>query len=311
MKTLKIEADVWHASLYMQGMRLWKTFSSSRRDIEVSPYTNICQYVRVLFFALASIFAYISVIGYLGATFIYYPSIYFGVNYWEIIALILASIVAFIVFIVVLCFLVDSVPMAWQKMTMWFSNKKPTAKHIEDFIEGTPNRPSMLRVAKQYVRDHSNDFCSAIQIVLPETGGVAENNHPMAGISVHTATKKEGDSFTPISTITTVRIKFLPVWWKLALLSLFSALFLHGLNKLHASDSEVTAVWEGECSVITWDEKEARFFVTLLCNNKKIVVSDTETLLSYVNDKVKPYCFEDKNNELYCRNRDKKRMKKY
>lgn len=123
MQNMRIEASVWHAKLYMWGLRLWKTFASSRENIEISSHTNICQYVRVLILAVIAAVGYFFVAMYLGATFIYYPSVYFGWDYWLSFGKVLIAIVCFVLACICIAFIgngFDSLRDWWRKKDSCF-----------------------------------------------------------------------------------------------------------------------------------------------------------------------------------------------
>ncbi len=309
MQNIRIEANVWHAQLYMWGLRLWKTFASSREDIYVSSHTNICQYVRVLVLASIAAVGYFFVTAYLGATFIYYPSVYFGWDYWSSLGTLVAWVAAAALAVVCLA----NIGGGMNSVMRWWRKKTPVAKKLEALMEGTPDRPSIVSVAKKYVEAHTEGFCAGIEIVAPAAVGLGTRNQNIGGFSVTVPVRVQEDrpSLVSIDYISSSRIEFLPVWWKLVLISLFSAAFLFIFNSVHESKQDVEAVWEGECSVGKWEKNSSSLLqLNLTCNGKEVQVTDTETLLSYINNSAKPRCFADKNNELYCKVSDKKRMKK-
>lgn len=310
MRNMRIEADVWHAQLYMWGMRVWKTFASSRQDIEVSSRTNICLYVRVLALASVALLGYLFSTLYLGATFIYYPSLYFGWNYWLSI-----GIVAAIIFAVILALFLFSIALdGWGSVKLWWWNRKSAAKiskKVEGWMEGTPNRPSIISVAKSYVASHTEDFCAGIEIVAPAATQYINRDIRTGGFDIRVPVIREDTpSLVTVDYISSSRIKFLPVWWQLVGISLISAVFLLCFNIVHDSLQDLEAVWEGECSIGKWENKKETLRANLICNGKETQVTDAETLLSYINDPAKPRCFADNSGKIYCNSADKKRMKK-
>lgn len=308
MQNMRIEASVWHAQLYMWGLRLWKTFASSREGIEVSSRTNICQYVRVLMLAFVAAVGYLFVATYLGATFIYYPSVYFGWDYWSSVGQLVVGLV--VIVLVIVC--IAAVCSGWESVSRWWRKKTPVAKKLEALMEGTPDRPSIVSVAKKYVEAHTEGFCAGIEIVAPAAAGYDTRNQNVGGFNVYVPVKEQENrpSLVLVDYISSSRIKFLPVWWKLVGISLISAIFLYIFSSIYDSNQDVEAAWEGECSVGKWENKKSVLLLNLTCNGKETQVTDTETLLSYINSPEKPRCFADKGGELYCKTKDKKRMKK-
>lgn len=308
MQNMKIQASVWHAQLYMWGMRLWKTFASSREDIEVSSRTNICQYVRVLTLAVVASVGYLFVAMYLGATFIYYPSVYFGFDYWSVVG----AVLAFFGLIASGFLCIAAIDSRWESVSRWWRKKTPVTKKLEAVMEGTADRPSIVAVAKKYVEAHTEGFCSVIEIVAPPAAGYDSRNRNMNGFNVYVPVKEQEElpSLVLVDYISSSRIKFLPVWWKLVGISLFSAFFFYIFSVIYDSKQDVEAVWEGECSVGTWENKNSVLLLNLTCNGKETQVTDAETLLSYINSSEKPRCFADTSGKLYCDTKDKKRMKK-
>lgn len=305
---MRIEANVWHAQLYMWGLRLWKTFASSQEEIEVSSRTNICQYVRVLTLALVATAGYLFVAAYLGATFIYYPSLYFGWEYWSSIGQLVAWSVG-IVFAIICLSVISS---GWESMARWWRKKSPSTKKLEALMEGTSDRPSIISVAKKYVESHTEGFCAGIEIVAPAAAQYDARNQNVNGFNVLVPVRKQEErpNLVLVDYISSSRISFLPVWWKLIIILLISVLFLSIFDFVYDSNQDVEVAWEGECSVGKWENKKSALLLNLTCNGKETQVTDTETLLSYINSPEKPRCFADKSGELYCKTKDKKRMKK-
>lgn len=308
-KVERIEADVWHALLYMWGMRLWSTFASSNEDIELSSRTNICLYVRVLVLTCIALAAYISTATYIGATLIYYPSIYFGWDYWITVGQAALGVVA--IFFALFC--LGAVGSGWSTFKKWWKKKSHTTEKLEKVMEGTNDRPSIVTIAKNYVEAKSDGFCTSIEIVAPVATSYAMRHRDIGGFELYVPIEdsSETSKLVLVDYIKTTRIEILPVWWKLIFISIVTSFFLLIFSLIHDITSEIDVVWEGECSVKNWEKYgEGKLLLNLTCNGVETSVTDRDTLFTYLNDHVNPRCFSDKEGTMYCTERDKKRMKK-
>lgn len=212
--------------------------------------------------------------------------------------------------LVIVC--IAAIGTGWESVSRWWRKKTPVAKKLEALMEGTPDRPSIISVAKKYVEAHTEGFCAGIEIVAPAAAGYDTRNQNVSGFNVYVPVREQEErpSLVLVDYITSSRVKFLPVWWKLVGISLVSAVFLHIFSNIYNSSQDVEVAWEGECSVGKWENKKSVLLLNLTCNGTETQVTDTETLLSYINSPEKPRCFADKSGELYCKTEDKKRMKK-
>lgn len=179
-------------------------------------------------------------------------------------------------------------------------------------MEGAPDRPSIVSVARRYVESHTEGFCAGIEIVAPAATGDNTRNKNINGFNIYVPVKKQEGvpSLVLVDCISSNRIMFLPVWWKLVGILLFSAIFLYIFSNHYESNQDIAVTWESECNVGKWENKNSSLLLNLTCNGKETQISDSETLLSYINSLKKPRCFADKGGELYCKNKDKQRMKK-
>ena len=160
---MRISTDVWHARLYFWCARLLKTFQSSNEYIEILPRSNICVYTRVLMGGFGALLCYGGALFYFGATYIYDPSIFFGWTYWKLILSFLLLIVATAIFFL----LIFGAGEIFSRLKLWWGKRRKEVMKIEKHIEGTADRPSVVAVAREYVRAQAEGICTGIEFVAP------------------------------------------------------------------------------------------------------------------------------------------------
>jgi hypothetical protein len=328
MQNMRIEADLWHARLYMWGLRLWSTFASSNEYFKLSSHTNICQYVRILTLALVAATGYIAVATYIIAAFIYYPSIYFGWNYWNGLGSLIVLLVLgiFALAAIVLTFAgMDSLKGYCKR---WWGENNFSTK-IKNVMEGTADRPSIIKVAKNYVDSQAKGFCTSIEIVAPVTA-TTQKKHEVDAFTIYTADEKVGSeqalisnehgsmdgrdrtkTSTSVDLITANRIKYLPVWWQLGMIAFVGTLWFVTINNKHNSTNNLQVKWKGECSVGKWVNVGSHLKLGLTCNGKEILMGDPDALIAYINTKNNPMCTFYEGGRIECGNKDQTKNKKW
>jgi hypothetical protein len=264
----------------------------------------------VLTLASFASLGYMSSFLLLVATLLYYPSIYFGLDYWKGVGWILGVVVV-VIFVVIV---VANGGKAFEQLMRWWRvRKKPLTDRIEVMMEGAADRPSILVVAKKYVESHTEGFCAGIEIVAPAATSYANRSTDVGGFEVVVpiveVSVSEKKVSVPVDYIKIERVPGLPAWYFLALMALITYFVFLIMTSIYESNADVEPVWEGVCVISSWDKQESSIFANVTCKDKHTKVNDAETLLSYVNNKNNPYCFADKNDKLYCKIGDKKRMK--
>ncbi len=330
MKVDRIETDVWHVVLFFWLYRLWRTFASSRTHISVPSRSNICEYWRTLLLGGIAGVGYVVFTGWLLYGAVFYPSKSFGFGYWMVVgsvALVIALIVGVIILVVT----------GKDKVSDWLDNK---SRKLEEHMEGTEGRPSIFAIIREYIRAKNAQMCTQIEFVAPVATSYRDNTISVAGFHVQQEVRSLEQAATPVidvpmlpvsslgetsaaqtssvvlltphervRSISTERVPFLPVWWSASIFSFVLLVIFGVFVAINESNTQIQAVWEGECSVSRFELYKDRVGMVVDCRDKHVTVYDQVTIVDHLNSKAPLQCFESGKGDLYCSKKDQKRKK--
>jgi hypothetical protein len=311
---MEMRTDLWHVRLYFWAERLKQTFRSSDEYIEVSATSNICVYIRTLCWSVAALALYVASATYGLSTFLYKPSMYFGWTYWMVIGGIL------IVFVGagVILFFIDS---ATNWFHDWSAKRRELSENARRTMEGDETHPSILTVVKKYIDDQAHGICTEIKFVAPVSNEDknGESSRDVFHVAVakgavlelvpETTTSEVRIPVAPVRWVTTTRIGFLPVWWKLLLLIVVTTLFAVMFKMMNNEIVPVDARWSGECVKGQYEDKGGVITLNVSCDGESVAVTNRKTIVAMLNNDTPPMCFRSVAGKFYCDIDDQSRMK--
>lgn len=293
-------------------MRLWKTFSSSREHIEILPATNVCLYVRVLCAGILALVIYLGLATYAVASFLYYPTLYFGWGYWKVIGGVVVAVLAIVTFFVA----VAGIGAAGDAVKNWWQRRQRTIGQVVQTLEGTSDRPSVVALVREYAKSHTEGICVGIELVAPPQFAV-QTNSVSTSFKVRLPVSASDPGMTSgvasesvrVNWISTSRIRFLPSWGRSMLVGLVTSGFLFAVWLIYINTSAtIEARWQGECKAGEWTGEKGVIALKVRCDGKEVTIKDVTTLVGIINKGETPLCSESVGGTFYCAKGDQSRV---